>query len=151
VITDVTFRPLREEETVQAARIHREAMGGFDWFDNALHTPAEDRAFYRGIVFAENVIDGAFGGEQLLGFLAWNKGWIEHLYVDPEFHSQGIGGALVERAKAGDDELRLWTFQANEGARCFYERHGFVAEEFTDGSGNEEKLPDVRYHWKRMN
>ena len=31
--------------------------------------------------------------------------------------------------------LQLWAFQSNERARRFYERHGFVAVELTDGSG----------------
>ena len=35
--------------------------------------------------------------------------------------------------------------QRNAGARRFYERNSFVAVEFTDGNGNEEREPDVRY------
>jgi RimJ/RimL family protein N-acetyltransferase len=41
--------------------------------------------------------------------------------------------------------LRLYTFQCNEGARRFYERNGFTAVAFGDGSGNEEGEPDIRY------
>ncbi|MDP9464580.1 MAG: GNAT family N-acetyltransferase, partial [Actinomycetota bacterium] len=41
--------------------------------------------------------------------------------------------------------LQLWTFESNDRARRFYERHGFTAVEFTDGAGNEERWPDVRY------
>ena len=41
--------------------------------------------------------------------------------------------------------IRLYTFQANLGARRFYERHGFSAIEFTDGEGNRERCPDVLY------
>ena len=37
------------------------------------------------------------------------------------------------------------TFARNAGARRFYERHGFVAVAFGDGTGNEEGEPDVRY------
>jgi len=36
----------------------------------------------------------------------------------------------------------------NEPARRFYERHGFVAEELTEGAANEERAPDVRYRWQ---
>ena len=45
------------------------------------------------------------------------------------------------------DGFSLWTFQQNLRARRFYERHGFVAVEETDGLGNEERAPDVRYLW----
>ena len=45
------------------------------------------------------------------------------------------------------DGFTLWTFQQNEGARRFYERHGLTAIEFTEGERNEEQMPDVRYAW----
>jgi len=44
--------------------------------------------------------------------------------------------------------IELWTFQVNEAAARFYERHGFVAAERTDGAGNEERSPDIRYTWQ---
>jgi hypothetical protein len=43
--------------------------------------------------------------------------------------------------------MRLYAFQRNTRARGFYERRGFVAVEFGDGSGNEEGEPDVLYQW----
>ena len=74
--------------------------------------------------------------------------WLEQLYVLPRAQGQGIGRALVEHAKrrrpAG---LQLWAFESNAPARAFYEANGFVAVEFTDGAGNEERAPDVRYVW----
>jgi GNAT superfamily N-acetyltransferase len=82
--------------------------------------------------------------------MSLSPGWLEHLYVHPDQHSGGLGSALLGLAKRQDEAasgLQLWTFQANAGARRFYERHGFAAVEFTDGSGNEERTPDVRYAW----
>ena len=74
--------------------------------------------------------------------------WLEQLYVLPQAQGQGIGRTLVEHAKlqrpAG---LQLWAFASNAPARAFYEANGFVAAEFTDGAGNEERAPDVRYVW----
>ena len=59
-----------------------------------------------------------------------------------------LGSRLVELAKSRRPAgLQLWTFVTNIEARRFYERHGFVAAEMTDGSGNEEKEPDVRFVW----
>jgi len=46
-------------------------------------------------------------------------------------------------------ELKLWTFQRNTNARRFYEKHGFIADRMTDGMGNEEREPDMRYVWKQ--
>jgi hypothetical protein len=59
-----------------------------------------------------------------------------------------VGHALFEHAKAlRSGGFEFWVFQQNERARRFYEAHGAVAVEFTDGSGNEEETPDVRYRW----
>ena len=63
---------------------------------------------------------------------------------------EGIGQRLLdamleEAVAAAIPVFKLWTFQRNAGARRFYERNGFVAVEFGDGSGNEEREPDVRY------
>ena len=44
--------------------------------------------------------------------------------------------------------IRLYTFQCNHDARHFYERRGFRAIAFGDGSGNEEKCPDILYEWR---
>jgi GNAT superfamily N-acetyltransferase len=71
--------------------------------------------------------------------------WLEHLYVDETHTGRGLGSRLVALAKAElGGPVQLWTFQSNTGARRFYERHGFVAVEETDGD-NEEGEPDVRY------
>jgi phosphinothricin acetyltransferase len=55
----------------------------------------------------------------------------------------------VARSELTGDQIQLWTFQSNSGARRFYERHGFVAVQTTEGD-NEEKAPDVRYVWRRV-
>jgi hypothetical protein len=57
------------------------------------------------------------------------------------------GSQLLDIAKEHHPGgLDLWTFQANAGARRFYERHGLSPIATTDGD-NEEAAPDVRYHW----
>ncbi|MFC7420252.1 GNAT family N-acetyltransferase [Iodobacter arcticus] len=86
----------------------------------------------------------------IYGFIATsgNEGrqWINHLYIHPSHTGQGIGSALLEYAlPLMPRPLYLHTFQANTGARRFYERHGFLALEFSDGSNNEENCPDVLY------
>jgi GNAT superfamily N-acetyltransferase len=73
---------------------------------------------------------------------------LDQLYVDARFTGRGLGSRFVELAKREFPRgLRLWTFQSNVGARRFYERHGFVPVEWTDGD-NEEGAPDVRYEWR---
>jgi GNAT superfamily N-acetyltransferase len=73
---------------------------------------------------------------------------LEHLYVHPDAQGQGLGSALLDKAKERrPDGFTFWVFQKNTGACRFYERHGCVEVRRTDGAGNMEKEPDVLYAW----
>ena len=149
--TDPILRLLRLDETDAAAHLHLTAGPLIPGYDLSLHSEAEHEAFYREQVFVEGPIWGAFDGTVLLGFIALKPGWIEHMYVDPALHRRGIGKALIGRAQDEQDDLRLWTFQSNAGARRFYERAGFViVERDDDGSSNEEGQPAICYRWSRQ-
>ena len=85
----------------------------------------------------------------LLGLMVLDGDWVEQLYMDPAWTGRGLGTRFVELAKQRrPGGLQLWTFVSNVRAQRFYERHGFTVEERTDGSGNEEKAPDLRYVWR---
>jgi GNAT superfamily N-acetyltransferase len=113
-----------------------------------LHTHEEHVAFLGGVVDRQDVWVAQRGG-RVAGFLALDGDLGTFFYVDPEAHGKGLGSALWEEAKrARPAGFSFWAFQQNEKARAFYERRGCVAVEFTDGSGNDEKAPDVRYEWR---
>ena len=87
--------------------------------------------------------------EEVVGVMLLQGNWVEQLYVEPSWIGRGVGTELLEVAKrCRPGGLQLWTFQSNRRAHRFYERHGFVAEERTDGSSNQERAPDVRYVWR---
>ena len=72
--------------------------------------------------------------------------WVNQMAVDPVLVNHGIGTLLLAHAvRTLALPIRLYTFQANTGSRRFYERHGFIPIEFTDGQANEERCPDVLY------
>lgn len=141
----MTLRPARPEDAAAIAVIHRQAMRISLSFLPELHTAEEDLWFVREKLMVENEVWVAEAGSQVVGYIAFHPGWIEHLFVHPDHQGRGLGPALLDKALADGSERRLWTFQQNARARAFYEARGFVAEEFTDGAGNEEKTPDVRY------
>ncbi|WP_326741257.1 GNAT family N-acetyltransferase [Streptomyces sp. NBC_01768] len=88
------------------------------------------------------------GTGELLGFASLDGTELEHLYLRPDVRRRGIGSLLLAEARRlAAGELMLYVFQRNTDARAFYERHGFTAVEFDDGSRNEERVPDVRYRW----
>lgn len=116
-------------------------------FVRKMHSDAEDLVFVRGLILQKECWV-AEGSSQILGIACYHDGWLEQLYVNPAHHNEGAGTLLLHRVMREHPEgFQFWTFQANVGARRFYERNGCVAVEFTDGSGNEEKTPDVRYKW----
>ena len=112
-----------------------------------LHTHEENVTFLAGVVDRQEVWV-AEREERVAGFLALDGDLGTFFYVDPEAHGEGIGTALFELAQHERPQgFSFWAFQDNVKARHFYEKRGCVAVEFTDGSGNEEKTPDVRYRW----
>ena len=143
------IRRLALADMDEAARVFRTS------FDQALptlrglHTPEEDRAFFRGHLFATCEMWGVFAGGAMTGFIAFREGWIDQLYVLAGAQGQGVGTSLLKIAQDAFDHLQLWTFQRNANARRFYEARGFGLIRKTDGSDNEEKEPDALYLWRR--
>jgi GNAT superfamily N-acetyltransferase len=113
------------------------------------HSDDDVRRWIRQTVVREQETWLAEEGEAIVGLLVVAPGWVEQLYVAPDRLGQGVGRALLDHAKRlYPMGLSLYTFQENDRARRFYERNGFVAEWFGDGSANEEHQPDVRYVWQ---
>lgn len=83
-----------------------------------------------------------------VGYLVLRDAVVEQLYVAPERAGRGIGSLLLADAMAArPGGLTLRAFQGNAGALRFYARHGFREVGRTDGSGNEERTPDVLLAW----
>jgi GNAT superfamily N-acetyltransferase len=112
------------------------------------HSDEEVRGWIRDVLLPGHDVWVAESHGSVVGLLALSEGTIEQLYLDPAWCGRGIGGRFVALAQQRHpDGLQLWTFQVNQPARRFYERHGFMAVERTDGSRNEEREPDMRYVW----
>ncbi|BCG69876.1 hypothetical protein MesoLj113a_10340 [Mesorhizobium sp. 113-1-2] len=144
----VTLRPAIGSNAAAIARLMRAALGSFDWMP-VIHTPAEDLAFIRDIVLPRQQVTVAEAGKEIVGFIAVSGDWVEQLYLDPAWTGQGIGSRLLMDATVALSVTKLHCFQANSGARRFYEHHGFRAESFGDGTTNEEGLPDILYVRRR--
>jgi GNAT superfamily N-acetyltransferase len=143
------LRQLELADMNAAARVHRAAFDhALPWL-KGLHTPDEDRWFYRERVFKACRVWGAIERDALSGIIAFREDWIDQLYVSPHAQGRGAGSELLQVAQRASDRLQLWTFQRNAAARRFYEARGFVLVEETDGARNEEKEPDARYLWIR--
>ena len=116
-----------------------------------VHTDEEVRGWIADILIPRGDVYVAESQGQVVAMLAISRdesgGWIDQLYVKPGHTGQGIGHRLLRVAHSRlKPPVRLYTFQANTGARRFYERHGYRVLRFTDGR-NEERCPDVLYEW----
>jgi putative acetyltransferase len=142
------LRLLDLEDMDQVAVVQRRSRDlALPWI-KVLHTPEEDRWFFREHVFKTCELWGYFEDGELAGFIAFREAWIDHLYVVPTSQRRGIGSALLQVVQSKTRELNLWTFQRNTMARRFYEKHGFALIEETDGRDNEEDEPDALYAWR---
>lgn len=113
------------------------------------HTDDEVRGWVRDVLLPGHEVWVADADGDVVGLLALSAGWLDQLYLSPEWRGRGLGDRFVALAKERQPAvLQLWTFQVNEPAQRFYARHGFVAAERTDGAGNEEREPDVRCVWR---
>ena len=148
--TELTLRPAGPDDSDAIAALYAAArQAAVPAMPPAVHTAEEDRAW-----FADRLSDGeheAWLAEQddsLLGFALVTATWLDALYVRPGSQRAGVGAALLDVVKAlRPDGFGLWVFESNDPARSFYDRHGLVELERTDGSANEEGAPDVRMAW----
>ena len=146
-MADFTTRPAVVTDAGDIARVFSSSFRLLSFLP-ILHTPEEDRWFIETVVLKECTVTVAERGGGIVAFLALEGRDVRMLYVQPDCIGAGAGSLLLEGAKRSAEALELWCFQANQRARRFYERHGFKAVRFTDGSDNEEKAPDVRYRWE---
>jgi ribosomal protein S18 acetylase RimI-like enzyme len=143
------LRRLELADMDSAARVLRTSFDhALPWLAG-LHTPKEDQWFFRERLFTTCEIWGAFDSDAMIGIVAFRDGWIDQLYMLPNSHRRGVGTKLLQIAQNSFDQLQLWTFQRNVGARRFYEARGFTLVQETDGARNEEKEPDALYRWTR--
>lgn len=133
------------EDAPALAAILREWIDATDWMPK-VHGPDEDEGFLRHLIATRVVRVATLDGAPA-GFLARQGGEVDALYVAARHRGRGIGAALIDEAK-GEGALTLWTFQANTRAIAFYRRQGFTEGQRTDGSRNEERLPDLRLDWR---
>lgn len=112
----------------------------------ALHVRlAEERSELLGFVSVHRADDASLGAH------------LENLHVRADTHGKGVGRGLMAEAAEWVLEhqprgtMYLWVYEANRGARHFYESLGGDSVEFMlrpapDGS----RIPSIRYLWRDL-
>ena len=149
VLTGVLLRPAGPDDVEAVVRVHLEARHtAVPAMPPSVHPDSDALPYFRSLMARAETWVAEVDG-QVVGFALLDGGWLDHLYVLPAHAGQGIGSNLLDLAKTlRPDGFALWVFESNEPARRFYRRWGLVELERTDGSGNEEKAPDIRMAWE---
>ncbi len=139
------FDAARADELV---RMWRESFeGGVGIVDP--HPIQEQHDYLMREVLPKNSVRIALDRGQLVGFVAATRESISQLYVRVTEQRRGIGAKLMAWAKAqSSGSLWLFTFARNQGARAFYEKHGFTIA--ARGFEPTWQLEDLRYEWSEM-
>jgi ribosomal protein S18 acetylase RimI-like enzyme len=141
------IRRARPDDAVAIAETFIASLESLSFLPD-IHTHDEHRRFINDVVPRDHELWVAEDDGRVVGLAAIGESTLGHIYVHPEFQDRGLGTALLDKTKELRPEgFTLWTFRANEKACRFYERHELRPIEHGDGSGNEERLPDVRYEW----
>lgn len=144
--TDLTLRPGSSADGAAIAGIQLAARRAAA-MPPGVHSDDEVRAFLSGRLDEDEVWVAESDGEPV-GYARFTETWLDDLYVVPPYARQGVGSALLDLVKARrPGGFSLWVFEMNAPARAFYARHGLVEREHTDGSDNEERMPDLRMEW----
>jgi chorismate mutase/GNAT superfamily N-acetyltransferase len=144
---DLSLRPATTDDAAEITELYLATRRAAEpAMPPHLHTPASVLAHTTGEIVEKEV--WVAESDEVLGFAVLDKTFLDSLYVGPDHQGFGVGTALLDLAKARrPDGFALWVFASNTRARGFYRRHGLVELEHTDGSGNEERSPDVRMAW----
>jgi GNAT superfamily N-acetyltransferase len=146
----VALRTATAEDAPRVAEVLLSSRKAFLPYACSARSDAEVQQWVREALIPAGGVTVACSGAAVVGVLATARessvSWVNQLYIAPNHVGQGIGSRLLGHALASLAlPVRLYTFQANTRARSFYERHGFKAVAFGDGSANEEHCPDVLY------
>lgn len=146
---DLVIRAGEEGDVDALAAVHLESRGAAGGaMPPAVHGADDLRRHLRGRLREGDEVWVAERSGGVVGYARLVRDWLDDLYVAPAHTGQGVGSALLDLVKAlRPGGFALWVFESNGPARGFYRRHGLVELDHTDGSGNEERAPDLRMAW----
>lgn len=142
----ITIRSSRSEEGNRAIEIWRAAVDATHDFllpqDRlSLDTMMGEFLPKSPLLFAVNSMDYP------LAFMLIDSGHMEALFVDPAYHGQGVGAALVRYGLARHPKMTTDVNEQNAQAAGFYEKMGFkrTGRSPRDGQGKPYPLIHLEY------
>jgi putative acetyltransferase len=141
-----TFRPSRPDEGERIIEIWREAVDATHHFLSSEDRIAIDQEVCGFLPQAPLwlVVDQ---DNRPIAFMLIEHGHMEALFVDPAFHGQGIGAALLRHGLTMHPGMTTDVNEQNDQAVGFYERMGFyrTGRSPLDGQGKPYPLIHLAY------
>ena len=141
------------EDTNAIANVYLRSRKELVAFAPLIHTDESIHQWIRNKLLLEEQVIVAEEEGIIVGMMSLKKtndgiGRITQLYMHPDEVGHGVGTLMLTKAKSIlGPPIHLYTFQENAAAIRFYERHGFQAIGFDDGTGNEENCAAILYEW----
>jgi len=79
------------------------------------------------LAFADTWVTEVDG--ETVGFVSLVDDEVGGMFLDPRYHGQGYGKAMMDHAIAHKGALRVEVFKRNKIGRAFYDRYGFRGSE----------------------
>ena len=148
-MSEAVVRAATAADLPGCAQIINDYIDATDWLPRTLPRDGIAALFEPGLLQRRTVLVAEAEG-RIMGYLSMgDDGFVPALYLAPDTRGQGVGKALLDRAKSLRPEgLELTVFEPNEGALRFYAREGFVPVPDGRETDTEEGVPTLRLRWK---
>ena len=149
MLSDVELRPATSDDLAAVADLYLEVRtAAVPTMPPIAHTADEVHAYVGGWDLSQRDVWLAIAADRPAAFMVVERDWLDSLYVAPQHQRAGLGGQLLDVAQSlRPNGFCLWVFESNTPARSFYAGRGCMELERTDGSGNEERAPDLKLAW----
>jgi GNAT superfamily N-acetyltransferase len=131
MLSGIELRAVNDVTSAHVAKFFHDV-----WHETQAQLQHPAKAQYRDEAFFYDRMQGrantvaAYSANQLAGFVSWTDSKLNSLFVHKDFRNQSVGLQLLQLAEKdmlthGHQKFELNCVCGNDGAKRFYERHGW--------------------------
>jgi putative acetyltransferase len=137
------IRPYRDGDLEQLLDVwYRASRIAHGFLPDDFFERERDEIAERWLPAAETIV--YLDGDRVVGFLSLVGNDVGAIFVDPQRQGEGIGRALMDRARPSRPFLELDVFEENAIGRRFYDAYGFEVLGTRDDEATGRRLVRLR-------